>query len=75
MINVTHAITIQSDQFRFAFPVRSLGVVAHADTVIAYDGPVEVRTPYDDCVLVMPHLKPNKRAGETAVRLGRMSAD
>ena len=43
---------------------------ADARTPVAYDGDTVWRTPYDDCVMVMPgaaHLKP----GNTAVRLGR----
>ena len=39
-------------------------------TVLATDGDQVWRTPYDDCVLVMPstaHVKP----GNTMVRLGR----
>jgi hypothetical protein len=33
------------------------------------DGGAEIRTPHDDCVLIMPTRKPKR--GETAVRLGR----
>jgi hypothetical protein len=44
-------------------------VVPRAGTVIATDGPKPIRTPYDDCVLVMPTATP--RRGQTAVRLGR----
>jgi predicted deacylase len=72
VIAVTHAVTIKSPQFQFALPVHSLCVIDRADTLIARDGATEIRTPYDACVLVMPHLKPNRRAGETAVRLGRL---
>jgi hypothetical protein len=40
-----------------------------AGTPYAVDGGTLIRTPYDDCVLIMPTRKPNR--GETAVRLGR----
>jgi len=43
--------------------------VPAAGTLLARDGAREIRTPYDDCVLVMPTRRP--RRGETAVRLGR----
>jgi len=43
--------------------------VPKAGTLLARDGSVEVTTPYDDCVLIMPTRRPKK--GETAVRLGR----
>ena len=36
---------------------------------LARDGATDVRTPYDDAVLIMPTRRPRK--GETAVRIGR----
>jgi predicted deacylase len=71
VIQVTEAVTIRTDQFRFVAPVRGLSLIRTANTLLALDGQIEVRTPYNDCVLVMPHLKPSKKPGETAVRLGR----
>jgi hypothetical protein len=44
-------------------------VIADRDTVIAHDGEAPIRTPYDDCVLIMPSRR--LVAGQTAVRLGR----
>jgi predicted deacylase len=72
VIEVTSTVTIGSDAFEFALPVHGLGVVATAGTLLARDGDAEVRTPYDDCVLIMPTRRP--RRGETAVRLGRFVA-
>ena len=69
VIEVTDAITIATDAFAFAIPVHGLSVVARSGTLLARDGDVEIRTPYDDCVLIMPTRRPRK--GETAVRLGR----
>ena len=37
--------------------------------LIAVDGVTEIRTPHDDCLMVMPCLRPGK--GHTAVRLAR----
>jgi predicted deacylase len=71
-IEVTTTITIRSNEFAFALPVRALGVVPRAGTLLARDGDRDVRTPYDDCVLIMPTRRPKK--GETAVRLGRFVA-
>jgi predicted deacylase len=68
-IAITDAVTIESDDFRFAFPVAGMLTVAHAGTLLARDGAREIRTPYDDCVLIMPTRRARK--GETAVRLGR----
>jgi len=69
VIEVTDVVTIGSDDFRFAVPVQGLAIVPEAGTLLATDGPVDVYTPYDDCVLIMPTRRPKK--GETAVRLGR----
>jgi len=69
-IEVTRVVTIATDRFAFAMPVHGLMVVPRAGTLLATDGPAEVRTPFDDCVLIMPTRKP--KIGETAVRLGRI---
>ena len=71
-IEVTHVVTIETDRFAFTMPVAGLDVVAQGGTLLAHDGEREVRTPYDECVLIMPTRKPRK--GETAVRLGRFVA-
>ena len=70
VIRVTEAVTVESLSFRFALPWKGLEVVPDAGTVVATDGERTWRTPYANCVIVMPsivHLKP----GGTAVRLGR----
>ena len=70
VIRVTEAVTAESTEFRFARQWKGLEVVPRAGTVVATDGQRTWKTPYDDCVMVMPsivHLKP----GSTAVRLGR----
>ena len=70
LIRVTEAVTAESQNFRFAKQWTGLEVVPRAGTVVATDGERTWKTPYDDCVMVMPsivHLKP----GSTAVRLGR----
>jgi hypothetical protein len=69
VIEVIDVVTIATDDFAFALPVHGLAVVPAAGTLLARDGAAEVRTPCDDCVLVMPTRRPKK--GETAVRLGR----
>ncbi len=68
-IAVTDVITIESDDFAFALPVGGLQAIPAGGTLLARDGTREIRTPYDDCVLIMPTRRPRK--GETAVRLGR----
>ena len=66
---VTDVVTIETDEFAFARPVAGLTVIAEGGSLLARDGAREVRTPYDDAVLIMPTRRPRK--GETAVRIGR----
>jgi predicted deacylase len=70
VVEVTEAVTITSDEFRFAEPYVGMEVIARAGTVIGHDGTRPVATPYDNCVLIMPTMRIRK--GETAVRLGRI---
>jgi len=69
LIEVTTTVTIASDKFAFTLPAHSLQTIPRAGTVYAIDGGREIRTPHDDCVLIMPTRRPKR--GETAVRLGR----
>ena len=71
-VTVTAPVTIESDDFRFEPVVENLKIIDKAGTLIAHDGDREIRTPYDDCILIMP----SKRLypGQTAVRLGRVTA-
>jgi predicted deacylase len=69
VIEVTAVVTIATDDFTFVVPVAGLAVVPKAGTLLARDGDMDITTPYDDCVLIMPTRRPKK--GETAVRLGR----
>jgi predicted deacylase len=69
VIEVTEAVTIASDRFEFADDFRGLEVLTPKGTLIGRDGGREVRTPYDDCVLIMPSRRSGR--GQTAVRLGR----
>jgi predicted deacylase len=71
IITVTDAVTVASNDFRFAAEYRGLEVIPEAGTVIGRDGRREVRTPYDDCVLIMPSRRLMR--GQTAVRLGRFT--
>ncbi len=66
---VTEAVVAQTAGFSFVRPWRGGEVVAKGRTVLALDGEREVRTPYDECLLVMPSLRP--APGHTAVRLAR----
>jgi hypothetical protein len=67
---VTDAVTIGSQRFAFDREFAGFEVVPEAGTLIARDGDTEFRTPYDNCVMIMParDVKP----GLTAVRLGEI---
>jgi hypothetical protein len=66
---VTRTVTARSAGFTFLRPFRGGHVVPARNTLIALDGEEEVRTPHDDCLLVMPSLR--TMPGQTAVRLAR----
>ena len=70
LVEVTQAVTIQSENFTFAQPFTGLERIAKAGDIIGHDGDVPVTAPYDNCVLVMPTRK--VKVGNTAVRLGRV---
>jgi len=70
LIRVTEPVVAKTMSLKFAKPFKGLEVVPKAGTTVAIDGDTTWKTPYDDCVMVMPsvrHLKP----GTTVVRLGR----
>ena len=69
---VTRVVTASTASFAFVRPWRGGEVVAQRDTLIAVDGDAEVRTPHDDCLLVMPSLRTGR--GHTAVRLARFES-
>ena len=70
LIRVTEAVVVKSMDFKFPYLFKGLEVIPKAGTVVATDGATTWKTPYDDCVMVMPslaHVKP----GTTVLRLGR----
>jgi predicted deacylase len=66
---VTMTVTAATAGFAFVQEFRGGDVVPRRDTLIGMDGATEIRTPHDDCLLVMPSLRPSR--GHTAVRLAR----
>ena len=68
-IEVTDAITIKTSAFEFVEPYYGLEVIPDAGTVLGRDGDEEIRTPHDNCVLIMPSRR--LHPGHTAVRFGR----
>ena len=70
IIRVTEPVVAKSKGLKFTSPFKGLEIIPKAGTVVARDGETTWKTPYDDCVMVMPslvHLKP----GTTVLRLGR----
>ena len=70
---VTRVVTAATGNFNFTQPFRGGEIIPERDTLIGHDGVDEIRTPYDDCLLVMPSLRPSR--GHTAVRLARLLPD
>ena len=66
---VTDVVTARTASFAFVRAWYGGEVVTRRNTVIAMDGMMEIKTPYDDCLLVMPSLRPGQ--GHTAVRLAK----
>ena len=69
LAEVTRTVTATAPGFAFLRPYRGGEVVPERNTLIALDGDAEIRTPHDDCLLVMPSLR--TIPGHTAVRLAR----
>jgi predicted deacylase len=69
---VTAVITAATSSLTFVRPFRGGEVIPRRDALVAMDGGDEIRTPHDDCLLVMPSLRPGR--GHTAIRLARFVA-
>jgi hypothetical protein len=70
VLQVTGAAVARSSSFAFTQPFTSLQNIAQAGTVIATDNSATVKTPHDNCVLVMPSIR-QLRPGVTTVRFAR----
>lgn len=71
VVTVSTTVTIKSPHFQFQREFRSMEMIPEAGTLIARDGQEEIRTPYPECVLVMPGRQ--MLPGNSAVRLGRIT--
>jgi len=67
-VEVREKIVPVTDRFAFIHPPVSVRVFPKAGTPIALDGDKEIRTPYNDCALVLP--MPHAVRGLLAGRLG-----
>ncbi|MDP9097335.1 MAG: succinylglutamate desuccinylase/aspartoacylase family protein [Pseudomonadota bacterium] len=66
---VTLVVTAATSGFTFLQPYRGGDVIPERNTLVALDGGIEIRTPHDDTLLVMPSLRASR--GHTAVRMAR----
>ena len=69
--DVTHGITASTDNFKFCEPFVGMEIIEKEGTKIAQDGGKDIRTPYDNCLLMMPNHSPG--AGVRKLRLCRRS--
>lgn len=71
VVRVTEPVVANSMDFRFVRNFTGLETFAEKDTIIAWRDGEAVKTPYPNCVLVMPSLR-QLRPGVTVVRLGQL---
>ena len=69
VLEVTAGVVTETDSFRFVEDYKGLEQFPKAGTVIATDGDAPVKTPHDDCILVMPN--PHARKGMRVLRFAR----
>jgi predicted deacylase len=70
VIEITDAVTMKGSNLEYEADYVGMEIIEHKGTLIARDDDTEIRTPYDNCVLIMPSRR--LRRGQTAVRLGRI---
>ena len=71
VVRVTEPVVATSMDFRFVRDFTGLETFTEKGTIIAWRDGEPVRTPYPNCVLVMPSLR-QLRPGVTVVRLGQL---
>ena len=71
-VEVSDPYTIKTDSFHFVEKYVGLEVIPTSGTIIGYDGDIPVKTPYDNCVLIMPSRR--QLPGDTAIRFGKFLA-
>ena len=69
VLQVTAGVVTETNEFHFVENYSGLESFAEAGTVVATDGDKEVKTPHDDCILVMPN--PHARKGMRVLRFAR----
>jgi predicted deacylase len=69
-LEVTDRVVAKTMDFRFVEDFRGGEVVKERGSLIAMDGSEPIRSPYDNCVLVMPSIR-QLRPGVTTVRLAK----
>ena len=74
VIEVTQAVTIESDAFEFVREWPNMAVIPQAGTLVARDGGREIRAPHDGTYMIMPATARHRKPGQTAVRFGRVAA-
>jgi succinylglutamate desuccinylase len=71
VIEVTQAVTIETDAFEFVQEWDNMAVIGRAGTLVARDGGREIRAPHDGTYMIMPASARHRKPGQTAVRFGR----
>ena len=71
MWDVTDGITALTDDFQFCEEYVGMEIIESEGTKIAQDGDLDIKTPYDNCLLMMPNHRLG--AGVRKLRLCRRS--
>jgi len=74
VVCVTEPVVAASHDFHFVDNYTGLETFTEAGSIIAWKDGTAVRTPYPNCVLVMPSLR-QLRPGVTVVRFGELQPD
>jgi predicted deacylase len=69
-VAVTHAIVAKTNEMKFKEEWHNMQTLPKEGQLLAVDGNMIFRTPYDNCTLIMPSLK-QLRPGVTVVRLAK----
>lgn len=69
VVTVTHTIRARSDAARLDRIWPDIAEIPRIGTLLGHDGVEEIRTPYDDALLIMPVARP--RTGAVMLRIAR----
>lgn len=70
VVHVTHPHTLKSEKFTWVEEYTGMELIRDEGSLLGWDGDEEVRTPYDNCVLILPNRRNDP--AQSAVRFGKL---